>query len=169
MQTCVSPSLPADSNSLAELPPLAYGVQLQTQKLAELGSNELWELTRKCHLFRSLDLSGWKGVSVLAFRSLGLAAGASLESVGRYAADRAFTVCCRLICFQQADKHPFSSASSSHAIYLIDLLANIAGRQDSCAPHVSIFRYCPNPGGKARAIPTCVVLTPPLISSTHQV
>lgn len=72
---------------------MIHEVQLQTQKLAELEPNELWELTRKCHLFRSLDLSGWEGVSVLAFRSLGLAVGASLESVGRYAADDgAFTI-----------------------------------------------------------------------------
>lgn len=67
--------------ALAELPPVLQDVQLKDHRLEGLGANELWELTRKCHLFRSIDLSGWKGVSVLSFRSLCLAVGASLQTV----------------------------------------------------------------------------------------
>lgn len=90
----------AASDSLAELSPLVKNVHLKTHKIAELDPNDLWELTRKCHLFRSLDLSGWTGVSVLAFRSLGLAVGASLEAVRQCGAGCARSTkkrCSRLI------------------------------------------------------------------------
>lgn len=67
--------------ALAEVPPVLQDVKLKEHNLEGLDSTDLWELTRKCHLFRSIDLSGWKGVSVLSFRSLCLAVGASLQTV----------------------------------------------------------------------------------------
>lgn len=69
--------------ALAEIPPAQLDVQLKQHKLEELDSKELWELTRKCHLFRSIDLSEWKGVSLLSFRSLSLAVGSTLQTVSK--------------------------------------------------------------------------------------
>ncbi|CAM9789029.1 unnamed protein product [Ascophyllum nodosum] len=68
--------------SLAEMPPTLNDVQLKQQKMEALrGEGEVWELTRKCHPFSSLDLSTWKGVSECSFRSLCLALGGTLETV----------------------------------------------------------------------------------------
>lgn len=67
--------------ALAEIPPVLQDIQLKEHRLEGLDSNDLWELTRKCHRFRSIDLSGWKGVSVLSFRSLCLSVGSSLQTV----------------------------------------------------------------------------------------
>lgn len=69
------------SVALAEIPPILQEVELKEHKLDGLDPKELAEFTRKCHLFGSIDLSGWKGVSLLSFRSLGLALGASLQTV----------------------------------------------------------------------------------------
>ncbi len=71
----------ARSIALAEIPPVVQEVELMEHKLDGLDPKELSELTRKCHLFGSIDLSGWKGVSLLSFRSLGLALGASIQTV----------------------------------------------------------------------------------------
>eukprot|EP00752_Nemacystus_decipiens_P010136 g9032.t2 len=67
--------------ALAEIPPVVQEVELKEHKLDGLDSKELAELSRKCHLFGSIDLSGWEGVSLMSFRSLGLAVGASLQTV----------------------------------------------------------------------------------------
>lgn len=72
---------PPRSIVLAEIPPIVQEVELKEHKLDWLDPNELAELTRKCHLLGSIDLSGWKGVSLMSFRSLGLAVGASLQTV----------------------------------------------------------------------------------------
>lgn len=71
----------ARSIALAEIPPILQEVELKRHKLDGLDPKELAELTRKCHLFGSIDLSGWKGVSLLSFRSLCLAVGGSLQTV----------------------------------------------------------------------------------------
>lgn len=87
--------------------------------MAELDPNDLWELTRKCHLFRSLDISGWRGVSVLAFRSLGLAVGASLEAVRQCDAGRArptSKTCSRLI---------WSQTDHLHIVWFADKLRHL--------------------------------------------
>ncbi|CAB1097885.1 unnamed protein product [Ectocarpus sp. CCAP 1310/34] len=67
--------------ALAEIPPTLQEVKLKQHKLGGLDPKELSELTRKCHLFGSIDLSGWKGVRLLSFRSLCLAVGGSLQTV----------------------------------------------------------------------------------------
>lgn len=72
---------PSRSIALAEIPPVLQEVEVKEHKLNGLDPKELAELTRKCHLFGSIDLSGWKGVSLMSFRSLGLAVGASLQTV----------------------------------------------------------------------------------------
>lgn len=72
---------PSRRIALAEIPPVLQEVELKEHKLDGLDPKELAELTRKCHLFRSIDLSGWKGVSLMSFRSLALAVGASLQTV----------------------------------------------------------------------------------------
>lgn len=69
------------SITLAEIPPKLQEVKLKQHKLGGLDPKELSELTRKCHLFGSIDLSGWKGVRLLSFRSLCLAVGGSLQTV----------------------------------------------------------------------------------------
>lgn len=66
------------------MPPTLQDIQFKEQRLDELrGAGEIWELTRKCHAFRSLDMSAWDGVNVLSLRSLCLAVGESLEAVRR--------------------------------------------------------------------------------------
>ncbi|CAN0130875.1 unnamed protein product, partial [Scytosiphon promiscuus] len=55
--------------ALAEIPPTVQEVRLNEHKLDGLDPKELSELTRKCHLFGAVDLSGWKGVSTMYFRS----------------------------------------------------------------------------------------------------
>ena len=72
---------PLRSVALAEIPPVVQEVELKEHELDGLDPKELAELTRKCHLFGSIDISGWKGVSLMSFRSLGLAVGASLQTV----------------------------------------------------------------------------------------
>lgn len=69
------------SIALAEIPPKLQEVKLKQHKLGGLDPKELSELTRKCHMFGSIDLSGWKGVRLLSFRSLCLAVGGSLQTV----------------------------------------------------------------------------------------
>ncbi|CAM9637950.1 unnamed protein product [Pylaiella littoralis] len=67
--------------ALAEIPPILQRVDLKRHKVDVLDPKELAELTRKCHMFGSIDLSGWQGVSLLSYRSLCLAVGASLHTV----------------------------------------------------------------------------------------
>lgn len=75
---CVCPTC---SVALAEIPPILQRVDLKRHKVDVLDPKELAELTRKCHMFGSIDLSGWQGVSLLSYRSLCLAVGASLHTV----------------------------------------------------------------------------------------
>lgn len=70
--------------ALAELPPSVRDVQLKPHKIDGLGPSELWDLARKCHHYRSINLRGWEGVSVFSFRSLCLTVGASLETVSTH-------------------------------------------------------------------------------------
>ncbi|CAM9275298.1 unnamed protein product, partial [Discosporangium mesarthrocarpum] len=67
--------------ALAELPPGVQEVSVSSHRLENLSQLEMWELMRKCHQFRSLDLSGWARISVHMLRSISLSAGASIHTV----------------------------------------------------------------------------------------
>lgn len=66
---------------MAEFPPSIQKIRMERHWLDTLDHVGLWKLTRRCHPFRSINLSGWKGVSTFFFRDLGLAAGSWLETV----------------------------------------------------------------------------------------
>lgn len=71
---------------LAELPPSVLEIEVETDELGKMSFNELRELSkyapkRRRHVFRSIDLSRWKGVATCSLRSLGLAVGSDIEVV----------------------------------------------------------------------------------------